>query len=281
MGLPPHVLDRLGPDPLDVSGEDACTVLSGGGMVAKAGPAALLARERLVLEELAPRVPVALPPLVEGGNGWILLEAVGDAATRWTRDDVEACLADLGTFHGAFVGDDVLDDPRLRRPLGDELDSALGAARDMADLDSLLPGATALAADPTPLLDRLAGQPDTLLHGDPWPGNVRRPAVGRRVWVDWSGTARGPAALDVATWVDMTPWAVDDLAPSEEQVGVYARTTGIERPDDFARAVDAATVLWFLLVDAARLEGVRHDPQLVERLLAPRRAAMDRLGLGP
>lgn len=68
----------------------------------------------------------------------------------------------------------------LRRPFtADGADRLLEPARRLgfplpAPLDRLL-------HNPTPVLEAAAAEPATLLHGDPWPGNVLRPTSGRRV----------------------------------------------------------------------------------------------------
>lgn len=280
--IPSFVQARLGPAAIDLTGAGACQVMQGNGLVAKAGPPDLIERERLVLMELSPRLPVAVAPLVDAGDGWLLIEAVADGGAPWARADVAAALGDLASLHAAFAESESLSSPLLARPLGRGLADALAYARRMAALDSILPGAAAVALDPAPLLDALNGQPDTLLHGDPWPPNVLRPEPGRRVWIDWAGAAVGPAALDVASWLDQSPWILD--APDDpsvtDQFDAYAAAAAVVDVAGFARAVDAATVLWFLTIDVPRLPIVRHAPDVVERILAPRRAALARLGLG-
>ncbi|HLF99448.1 MAG TPA: hypothetical protein VI916_03185 [Acidimicrobiia bacterium] len=280
--IPPFVQARLGPAPVDLTGAGSCHVMKGHGLVAKAGPPEVIERERYALEDLGPQLPLVVAPLVDAGDGWLLFDDVDDTDVPWAPSDVGAALSDLANLHAAFVAAPALADPRLVHPLGDGLDGALAYARRMAGLDSILPGAAALAADPSPLVDALHEQPSTLLHGDPWPLNVLRPEPGRRVWLDWAGVAAGPAALDVASWLDQSPWVLDgpDHPSVAQQLDGYVDAAAIDDVPAFTRAVDAATLLWFLTIDLPRLPVVRHAPDVVERLLAPRRAALARLTLG-
>jgi len=280
-GLPRDVAERLGEDARDVSGAGAGCVLQGNGLVAKVGAAAAIAREQIALVELRPWMPVGVPEVVDAGEGWLLLREVGVTADPWTGGDALACLEDLASLHRAFSDHAVLGDPRLCDPLGRDLEPSLAPARHLPDLDRLLPGSAALAADPTPLLVPLARAPATLLHGDPWPLNVARPGRGRRVWLDWSNAACGPAALDVATWVDQTPWVLDGAPQAEVQVAAYCAAAGVTDDTEFALAVAAATLLWFLAVDAPRIATEEPDPDVIERILAPRQRAMAALGLAP
>lgn len=280
-GFPEHVLDQLGLQARDVTGGGRSIVLRGNDLVAKAGPPDVITRERLVVEHLAHRLPLRVPGLRDAGEDWVLLDLVADTDQPWTAAEVEAALADLAALHAAFRDDAVLGAPVLRDPLGADLDVKLRFARRMPGLDAILPGAAALADDPSPLLEALTTQPDTLLHGDPWPENIRRPSPTERVWVDWAGVARGPAALDVATWLDQAAWVLDE--PSDpgpgQQLDWYLEAAEVADPEAFRRAVDAATLLWFLTIDVSRLPVVRHAPHVVERLLEPRRAALRRLGM--
>ncbi|MBI2168161.1 MAG: hypothetical protein HYU28_01480 [Actinobacteria bacterium] len=275
--IPAEVLARLGPAPENVTGAGRSVVLAGNGLVVKTGAPEVIARERLILTRLADQLPVEVPRLRDSAERWVLVDQVPDDQAPWERSEVEAALTDLSALHRAFEGHPILDEAILRDPLGADLDASLGYARRVPGLDAILDGAAALAADPTPLLEALAGPPVTLLHGDPWPLNVLRPAPGRRVWIDWAGTARGPAALDLATWLDQAAWVLDAPRVSE-QFERYAQAAGVDDVVAFRRGVDAATVLWFLTIDVPRLPVIRHAPAAVERLLEPRRHAMHRLG---
>lgn len=58
---------------------------------------------------------------------------------------------------------------------------------------------TPLATDPTPLLEALAGTPETLVHGNWKLDNLGTDPQGRTILLDWELPGRGPATSDL-TW---------------------------------------------------------------------------------
>jgi hypothetical protein len=118
----------------------------------------------------------------------------------------------------------------------------------------------------------------TVLHGDPWPANILRPAPGRRVWVDWELASLGPAAADLASWLGQTPWHTGMPADGHLEAYLAARSLPVDRPG-FERALDAATVLWFLCYDVPRLAAGRRpapaapEPAMMLPLVAAERLA--------
>jgi hypothetical protein len=257
---------RLGDAPRDASRLGSSRVLIGNGLVLKTGPADRAAREAFVLE--LDGLPVRVPDLVDAGDGWVLIEEVEVVAAS-SPDDA---LGDLARLHDAFAGSDVLDDPRLRGVTRGEL--ALLRERSVmltGELD-LPPELRALAADPEPLLAEI-GDAVTLVHGDAWPGNVLSTPGGRRCWIDWEEAGVGHPALDLATWLHGSPW-VPRASDPERDLAVYlAARAGDLDALEFGRAVDAAVVLLFLLLDLPGLTA--SDREIVER----RAATAERLAL--
>lgn len=108
-------------------------------------------------------------------------------------------------------------------------------------------------ANPTPVLEALAGLPWTLAHGDVWGPNIgmlpstrRPPRRGRRVLLlDWALATAGPATYD-ALWLCGT-WHA--LAPVRVLGAYRAR---LER-HLAARGVSLAPVVWRTLADAGYL----------------------------
>jgi hypothetical protein len=258
LALPSPVGALLGSAVVEHPGVGDCRVVSGGGLVAKVGPAPLVDRE---LALLGASLPLSVPTLVDAGRGWLVTRAEADDDGPWSEDDVHGALADLARLHDAF--EDAVPDGLgkvLRRPFTPEgADLLLEPTR---RLGFPLPAPLArLLDDPTVLVGAAGSEPPTLLHGDPWPGNVLRPAAGRRVWVDWELASVGPAAADLASWLDQAPW---HAAPApvfggsergyRDDAGIYlaARSRPVERRA-FDQARDAATVLWFLAYDVAHL----------------------------
>jgi hypothetical protein len=270
--VPSDVAALLGPHPEERSGEGECRVLAGRGLVAKFGPRFLVEREVWVLRQ--GELPVAVPELVAGGPGWLVVPEVTDTAESWSEEDLRGALADLASLHQAFQ-DGPLEGP-LRRITEDAgVDALLEDGRRSGT--PLPPPLDRLLDDPTPLLEVLRSQPVTLLHGDPWPGNVRRPRPGRRVWIDWEQASAGPAAADLASWLDQTPWFLGrDIDPGADlDHYLEARGNDLHRPD-FTRVVDAASVLWFLAFDVPRLP-TRATPEQAAAMTAARQRVADRL----
>jgi thiamine kinase-like enzyme len=118
-----------------------------------------------------------------------------------------------------------------------------------------------LLDDPVVLVEAAGSEPPTLLHGDPWPGNVLRPAPDRRVWVDWELASVGPAAADLASWLDQAPWYAAAAVVAggsgpryrdDAEIYLAARSRPVDR-ETFKAARDAAAVLWFLAYDVTHL----------------------------
>jgi len=257
--LPGAVTALLGPDIVDHSGAGACRVVSGGGLVAKVGPPDVVAREASVL---ATPLPVSVPLLVDAGPDWLVMTAEDDDASPWEEPDLRAALSDLARLHDAFQSFTLEDgDAFLRQPFSPEgVEALLAPTR---RLSFPLPDPLAdLLDDPTPIVTAAEAEPMTVLHGDPWPANILRPAPGRRVWVDWELASLGPAAADLASWLGQTPWHTGVPADGHLEAYLAARSLPVDRPA-FERALDAATVLWFLAYDVPRLAAGRRPAPAV------------------
>jgi phosphotransferase family enzyme len=269
--FPSEVAALLGPHPAERPGEGASRVLAGRGLVAKIGPVALIEREA---EMLRTPLPVAVPELVATGPGWLVMAEVADHGGPWSDGQLHAALGDLAALHRTFEG--AVPAAPLREPItaAGVADLLAGGRRAGVALPSPLDH---LLGDPGPLLEILGGEPVTLLHGDPWPANVRRPAPGRRVWIDWEQASVGPAAADLASWLDQTPWHLGRDIDVDAHLDAYRCARG-DLLDGTAlrRAVEAASVLWFLAFDLPRLV-IHAPPELAADLIAGRRAIARRL----
>jgi hypothetical protein len=267
-GVPPETLARLGDSPRELSRFGSSRVLAGGNLVLKVGPSDRATREAFVLGEVGLSSWLGVPSLIDAGEGWLLLRAIDVAEpndpARWHAE----ALADLARLHEAFAGPRALNDGRLRDITGRELPALAAECRKLAARLNLPEPLRVLATDLAPLLGELREQ-DTLLHGDAWKGNVLSTKSGARYWIDWEEAGVGHAALDLANWLYGSPWVPAASDPAGD-LATYltSRETPID-PTGFRRAVDAAVVLLFLLLD---LPGLADCPEQDRNELVERRA---------
>jgi hypothetical protein len=259
--LPGDVLIRLGPSPQEMTRSGASRVVRGNGLVAKAGQEDRIAREAFLLGEATALLPLNVPDLVDAGPGWILMRDEGSEGPP--SDDVEP-LTQLGPMHELFEGATGVEHERFRDVFGREREALLATARASAEVAALPEALASLLTDPSPLTTTLDLEPRTLVHGEAWSGNVVARGPGDFVWLDWEEAGAGPAAFDLAVWLYGSPRIPGSASP-EGSLGAYlaARTTPVE-PRAFKRAVDAAAVLRFLLLD---LGGPPRDAGALGRIL--------------
>jgi hypothetical protein len=224
--------------------------------------------------------PVRAPYLGAGwdaaaGEAGILMPDRSDVLFDWHRaltvDQLDRVLAALATLHGHRWGSALEDGaahwtpwrqrltlicrPALERP---------GPARD-AVAERLLPGWDAwdrlatpaaraviddLAADPQPLLDALAGEPSTLLHGDLKLANVGVAEDGAVELVDWQMVMVAPAAVELGWFLVSN---VDGLPlPAPAVLERYWNLRGVPpgRADDLAILVGLLLRGWRKGLDA-------------------------------
>ncbi len=255
--LPADVLMRLGPSPMELTRLGASRIFRGNDLVAKFGPEERIAREAFLFGEASALMPIGVPAFVDAGPGWILTRDPGGEPA--TPNDVSP-LAGLATMHELFQGATGIEHERFRDIFGREREGTLAAARASWIADVLPEPLASLLADPLPLSSIVAAEPRTLVHGDAGPGNVVARGPDDFVWLNWEDAGAGPAAFDLAVWLYGSPRAPGSISP-EGALGAYlgARTTPID-PRGFKRAVDAAAVLGFLLLDLANLPD--GDPDL-------------------
>jgi hypothetical protein len=158
---------------------------------------AFFAHEAAVLALIAGVSPGLAPPLLAAGPHGRMLLANAPGEDRYGADaDFRALIAaDVHPVQAHFVGraGDLLDAgvPDRRDP-GPWLAAAASPYRDripgLAELLDRLPERLAAVA--------ACGMPDTLVHGDLHPGNVRSDGTSR-VLMDWGDATVGQPALDI------------------------------------------------------------------------------------
>jgi Ser/Thr protein kinase RdoA (MazF antagonist) len=249
-------------------------VLRGRGFIAKIGPG--VRGESFVLNELAPRIPLALPAVMASGPDWIIMRDVPDIGGRWwDEDQLMVLTTDLAQLHDAL-----LEDTSVRSgPLSRSLRDYFGRAAHHGDVDGVLPRAIVDAlAEPGPLIALLDRQQHALVHGDPYPSNIRCPQLGQRVWIDWEDAVFGPPAIDLAVWLGEGHWSLDTPLDRDRCLATYrsARARPVDRAE-LEQSLDAAIVLITPLQNAAALQRERGALAL-RRFVSERMEALERLG---
>ena len=161
------------------------------------------------------------------GRHWLFIENV-EGDVLWQVGELETWAAAarwLAGLHERFAGTDPLPGFLLRydRDLWRRWIDARGGLR--ARRRSAARGAPASAsvccawpAPTTPVVDRLAALPSTVIHGEFYPSNVlvghgSDPAARRIAPIDWEVAAAGPGLLDLAALT--TGWEAPDSAGIE------------------------------------------------------------------
>lgn len=210
----------------------------------RAGLAGVGRREVGVYERLAAEVPLAMPTLVAAGKdgGWLIMETIppGPPPEAWDAGQYRQAVLDLAAMHDRFweLADDLSVFQWLGRPLTVDYEVyVLAAAASFEKLvfENLMPVVTDEYERVTELsklisqADRIAAAlrraPQTLLHGDYWPGNINAADPGRHIVFDWQLVGVGPGVIDLVSFVTKSQWWFGPLPISEhELVQLYLAT---------------------------------------------------------
>ncbi|HEX3812332.1 MAG TPA: aminoglycoside phosphotransferase family protein [Mycobacteriales bacterium] len=234
------------------------------------------AHEGAVIEWLPAIAPPDLPPRLLGRNGGnILLDDIPGEDLYDCPEPVAVTMIErIVDLHCGSIGrvDDLL---ALRLP--DWRGSALGASvRRLRTTVGLTPGEVAALDE---LVDGLperfaalsaCGMPDTLVHGDPHPGNWR--SDGRSlVLLDWGDCGVGHPLLDVAPFVEQ----VEDDARRGRLVDAFVASWRRRLPDSdpaaALRLVQPISALRQALVYQTFLDGIEVAEQVHHRNDVPDR----------
>ncbi|HYP19477.1 MAG TPA: aminoglycoside phosphotransferase family protein [Chloroflexia bacterium] len=240
-------------------------------------PRALLTADDVTGEPTVPLVVDAPGNLAQGWDGafdsdWVLMEALPSDVvwpqSTWTAEHYRSALTALADLHARWWGrpPSASDYPWVWTPTGQHTEDLVREAREsMLEIarqpwgEKFFPGNRLQAwldvlDNPACLLDTLTGMPQTLIHGDYWPGNIAMRADGPAVF-DWQLVGVGPAPYDLACfhsssrwWFGRLPLSLTEmrsyyLARLNEQLGYSVDRYSFDTGMDAARAWRFA-VLW-------------------------------------
>ncbi|MEO8287897.1 MAG: aminoglycoside phosphotransferase family protein [Chloroflexota bacterium] len=158
-----------------------------------------------------------------GDRDWVLMEALPQEGmwprAFWTAEHYRAALSALAEMHAKWWEHppSTKDYPWVWMPTGAHTQALLEDARAaMLEIESApwrekffsvdeLRAWRDVLDDPACLLDILSGIPQTLIHGDYWPGNIAMKPDGPAVF-DWQQVGVGPAAYDLACFHSSSRW---------------------------------------------------------------------------
>jgi hypothetical protein len=154
---------------------------------------------------------------------WVLMEALPQEGiwprAFWTAEHYRMALAALAEMHARWWDrpPSADDYPWVWMPTGAHTRELLEDARAaLLEIEAaewrekfftreMLRAWMGVVDDPSGLLDILSGVPQTLIHGDYWPGNIAMRPDGPAVF-DWQQVGVGPAAYDLACFHASSRW---------------------------------------------------------------------------
>jgi hypothetical protein len=243
---------------------------------------------------------------VETGD-WILMEALPSEVmwprASWASEHYRSALDALADLHAAWWGrpPSATDYPWVWSPTGTHIASLIEESRlALREIERAAWGPKFLTPerlrawlgvldDPSPLLDTLAAMPQTLIHGDYWPGNIAVRKDGPTVF-DWQLVGVGPAPYDLASFHSLSRWwfgrvplsltemrahylaRLNERLPESQRMDRYALDLGM----DAARAWRFA-ILWppAIVEHQIALSGAGH--RLQNAIIEPACASLRRI----
>ncbi|MGD8760309.1 MAG: phosphotransferase [Anaerolineales bacterium] len=283
------------------SGEGTCSlVVKEPRGTTRSGLAGAGRREVGVYQSLAPLLPLRTPAMIAASptGDWLLLEAlyeIRDAAS-WTAEDYWAAVDGLADLHDRYwgLGADLEAFAWLGRPIDADFEVHVTAAAKAIERIVRLGGEEPLGGAPerVQVLARLTteaeevvaplrGQPNTLLHGDYWPGNIAVLEQGEQVVYDWQLASVGPAVIDLLVFVTKSEWWFGDLPVGRENLISRYREdmqsrTGISWTEATWLELWDHALMWRFLQEWLDLLAATPGPLLVARA-----DQLDRIWLDP
>jgi hypothetical protein len=257
---------------------------------------------------LVDQLPMRTPKLVAAhpDGEWLALDllAGGREPEHWNSVDYILAADKLVEMHDRFwgLGEDLKIFPWLARPLDADFDIYVRAAKSGIErlIDAPAVSVFRKDFDLVPLLKRLVRSadqiasalrktPNTLIHGDYWPGNLYMTADNALVAYDWQQAGIGPGILDLFTFVQLSLWWFDSTPVSPAEIVEHyrsrlAQVNGYTWSEENWSVLWDFALLWTFLADwidllatiPASVLRTRY-PQLVSLWLEPVHKAVNRL----
>jgi aminoglycoside/choline kinase family phosphotransferase len=239
-------------------------------------PHALLTADDIVGGPTAPLVVNAPGSVAHSWAGafdrdWVLMEALPSEVVwpqaNWSAEHYRSALNALADLHARWWDrpQGAGDYPWVWTPTGQHTESLIREAQEsLLEIGRQSWGQRFFPANrlrawlnvldnPSCLLDTLTGMPQTLVHGDYWPGNIALRAEGPAAF-DWQLVGVGPAAYDLACFHSSSRWWFGRLPLSLTEMRSYYLARLNERLGykvdryPFDEGVDAARAWRFVVL---------------------------------
>jgi hypothetical protein len=257
-------------------------------------------REVGVYRTLAPQLPLPTPSLIaaSASGDWLILGEVEHArdADQWLESDYRQAIEALVRLHDRFwgLGEDLDAFPWLSRPLTVDFEVHVTAASQALERIRHLGHPAPIAGSPERMhvlrrltdnarrvADPLREEPETLLHGDYWPGNIGVSQDGGQIVYDWQLAAVGPGVLDLLVFALKSAWWFDALPLTEEAMvalyrGHVEQRLGVRWDDDRWQELWDHALMWRFLQEWVDLLAASPNT-----LLEARAEQLDRVWLDP
>lgn len=239
----------------------------------RAGTAGPGPREVSFYRHLTDQVPVRIPQVIsyDPYGEWLVMNRMEDGRhpETWNQDDYKLATAQLAILHDRFwgLGSDLAVYPWLARPLDSDFQVNIKVAsnainrlvqepdarlfnRDTASITLL----RHLVSHANKIAQGLRRAPETLLHGDYWPGNIHMDRQSRLTVYDWQQAGIGPGVIDLLSFIQTSRWWFDPLPlDTNEIIATYrsnlSEKTGIIWANQEWQALMDHALMWIFLVN--------------------------------
>jgi len=208
----------------------------------RAGNAGAGLREVSIYRILRDEIPVRMPPIfaADPHGNWLLLQHLspGKRPSKWLIADYLLAIDQMVILHDRFwnLGNDLVIYPWLGRPLNTDYSIYLQSAETgLKNLINKQPSSmlsedlnlhhliSHLIQNGETIAGHLSNIPQTLLHGDFWPGNIHIEKDSTLTVYDWEDTAIGPGIFDLIHMIQSSQLWFKSIPFSPNEIVSYYR----------------------------------------------------------